>query len=205
MYSVLPSFILGFHGCDQEVCDKIIIGKEDLKPSENRYDWLGHGIYFWEGSPDRALEYAELLKKNPEKCNSIIKTPAVIGAVIDLGHCLNLLESNALGILKAAYDLYITSQKMSELQPVKNKPIHKEKDILLRNLDCAVIESLHESSIKTDDKSYDAVRGVFWEGEELYPNAGFKSKNHIQVCVRNLNCIKGYFLPRKIDKKYPIP
>ena len=36
----------------------------------------------------------------------------------------------------------------------------------------------------------------FWEGEELYPNAGFKSQNHIQIAVLNPDCIKGIFLPR---------
>ena len=43
------------------------------------------------------------------------------------------------------------------------------------------------------------MRGVFWEGEDLYENAGFKEKNHIQICVRNSNCIKGFFIPREAD------
>ena len=42
-------------------------------------------------------------------------------------------------------------------------------------------------------RSYDTVRGAFWEGEELYPNAGFKEKNHVQIVVRNQESIKGYF------------
>ena len=46
---------------------------------------------------------------------------------------------------------------------------------------------------------------IFWEGKPLYPNAGFAEKNHIQICVCNPNCIKGYFLPRGIDKEYPNP
>lgn len=54
-------------------------------------------------------------------------------------------------------------------------------------------------------RAYDSVRGVFWEGKPLYPNAGFAEKNHIQICVCNPNCIKGYFLPRGIDKAYPNP
>ena len=52
---------------------------------------------------------------------------------------------------------------------------------------------------------YDSVKGVFWEGQELYPNAGFREKNHIQICVCNPNCIKGYFLPRGINQDYPNP
>ena len=46
---------------------------------------------------------------------------------------------------------------------------------------------------------------AFWEGHSLYPNAGFAEKNHIQICVCNPNCIKGYFLPRGIDTAYPNP
>ena len=54
-------------------------------------------------------------------------------------------------------------------------------------------------------RDYDSVRGVFWEGKPLYPNAGFAEKNHIQICVCNPNCIKGYFLPRGIDEQFPNP
>lgn len=49
------------------------------------------------------------------------------------------------------------------------------------------------------------MKGVFWEGVELYPDAGFREKNHIQICVRNPNCIKGFFLPRKLDMNYINP
>ena len=48
-------------------------------------------------------------------------------------------------------------------------------------------------------------RGVFFEGDDLYPNAGFKEKNHIQIAIRNTNCIKGFFIPRELDNKYPKP
>ncbi|OQX80647.1 MAG: hypothetical protein B6D64_02915 [Bacteroidetes bacterium 4484_276] len=43
---------------------------------------------------------------------------------------------------------------------------------------------------------------VVCEKGELYPNAGFKEKNHIQIAIRNPNCIKGYFFPREIDTKF---
>jgi len=43
---------------------------------------------------------------------------------------------------------------------------------------------------------FDSVRSLFVEGEELYPGAGFHEKNHIQICIRNPNCIKSFFVPR---------
>ena len=56
----------------------------------------------------------------------------------------------------------------------------------------------------TNKHEFDSVRGVFFEGDDLYENAGFKEKNHIQI-AKNPNCIKGYFIPRKLDTKYPKP
>ncbi len=198
MYRSLPSFVLGFHGCDKEVAERVLAGKDNLKHSENDYDWLGHGIYFWENSPQRALQYAKHLKQNPHLTKSRIKQEAVIGAVIDLGNCLNLLEAESLQLLKSTYGFlkqYAENEK-SPL-PVNSKPFGEEKDILIRRLDCAVIEATHTLYDVMEKPRFDSVRGVFWEGKELYPNAGFREKNHIQICVRNLDCIKGYFRPRK--------
>ena len=41
--------------------------------------------------------------------------------------------------------------------------------------------------------------------KKLLPGAGFKERNHIQISVRNPNCIKGYFLPRDLDKSWVNP
>jgi len=87
----------------------------------------------------------------------------------------------------------------------KNKPIEKQGDLLLRNLDCAVIETIHQFNKEEGLPEFDSVRGVFWEGQDLYPNAGFKEKNHIQIAVRNPNCLKGFFIPREFDENYPKP
>jgi len=65
-----------------------------------------------------------------------------------------------------------------------------------------VIETLHEVRKEANLTPFDSVRGVFFEGDELYPGAGFKVKNHIQLCIRNPNCIKGYFLPRLLDESF---
>ena len=58
-----------------------------------------------------------------------------------------------------------------------------------------MIQAVHAIQKRQDDPPFDSVRGMFQEGSEPYPDAGFREKNHIQICVRNLECIKGYFLP----------
>ncbi|MEN6519564.1 MAG: hypothetical protein ABFD46_00225 [Armatimonadota bacterium] len=203
MYTTLPAFVLGFHGCDQSVVDKVVSGSSSLQRSKNDYDWLGHGIYFWENDPARALEYAEMLKRHPRRGQVQISRPAVLGAVINLGYCLNLMEADALELLRSAYDSLKTSfENAGENLPINAPGSGNRNDLLLRQLDCAIIQFLHRE--KTG-RQFDTVRGLFFEGEDLYPNAGFKIKNHIQICVRNPNCIKGYFLPRMPDNDYPIP
>ena len=203
MYTTLPTFILGFHGCDLSVANGVVSVQQQLLPSLNDYDWLGHGFYFWENDPVRAIDYAKMLQQYPARGKGKITKPAVLGAVIDLGHCLNLMETTALGLLKATYTTLCNSfNKADEELPANSPGVSGDNDLLLRRLDCAVIELLHEVNIQ---RSFDTVRGLFIEGEDLYPNAGFKTKNHIQVCVRNPNCIKGYFLPRSPDSHFPIP
>lgn len=207
MYSSLPSFVLGFHGCDKTVADQLINGKTRLKPSKNPYDWLGHGIYFWENNPQRALEYAQILKENPERCGEKIKTPDVVGAIIDLGNCLNLLDSKSIQVVEEAYEAF------KELALAAGRPLPENKDsagsgdLLLRPLDCAVIQYLHGMREETPEETppFNTVRGMFAEGERVFPGAGFHKKSHIQIAVTNPNCIKGYFRVLDRDRDWPIP
>lgn len=202
LYSNRSNLIVGFHGCDRSVVDKVVAGEEELIASTNEYDWLGNGIYFWENNEDRALEWATELS---HRSTSSIRNPAVIGAVIDLGYCFDLTDSAYLKELSKTYSVLVDICKSTGEPLPENKNIGKSTDLLLRKLDCAVIEMTHKLNRLANKRAYDSVRGVFWEGNPLYPNAGFAEKNHIQICVCNPNCIKGYFLPRKINVKYPNP
>jgi hypothetical protein len=192
MYPAKPGLIIGFHGCDQSIRDLVASGQTVLNPSRNGYDWLGHGIYFWENNYERALEFAN----NPPGKRKI-QNPAVLGAVIDLQNCLDLLDKKYLNLVKKSYVELISHFKDHDMTAPVNRTINNSKDLLIRELDCAVIENLHETRMEENRKPFDSVRGVFVEGQELYPGAGFNDKNHIQICIRNPNCIKGLFVPRK--------
>jgi hypothetical protein len=182
MYQKQSGLVLG---CDLKIQKQVINSITNvLAPSKNDYDWLGHGIYFWENSPQRALSFAKEVKKR----EGSIQTPAVIGAVLSLGKCLDLLDSENLQLVKEAYE------ELKEIFEKAGAPLPQNKgthDLLLRPLDCFVIEHLLK------DTDFDSVRGLFPEGKELYEGAGFREKDHIQICIRNANCIKGYFLPRR--------
>lgn len=181
--------VIGYHGCDRRLLERVVAGTEDLKPSQNAWDWLGHGIYFWEDSPARALRWAEA---ESQRRGSKIKTPAVLGAVIQLGHGLNLTETEALSLVKGAHEAYTQLCAASDVPPLQNRG----PELRARFLDCAVIETLHQLRQKEGKQPFDTVRGYFVEGHELYLGAGFRELDHVQICVRSPRQIIGYFLPR---------
>jgi hypothetical protein len=94
--------VYGFHGIDKEIALQILNQEQEFKRSDNQYDWLGDGIYFWENNPTRAWQYAEIAGKRK---NSSIETPYVLGAILELGHCLDLLNHDYLAFLAKSYDL----------------------------------------------------------------------------------------------------
>ena len=195
LYKRLPAFVLGFHGCDRRVAEDVFAGRTVIRASVIAYDWLGHGVYFWENNPARALDYARMLQAHPRHGRGKIRNPAVIGAAIDLGFCLNLLDGSSLKIVRAAYERLEQVTAAAKHQLPENRAAGDSTDLLLRHLDCAVIEYLHTARSDQGEPPFDSVRGVFVEGKPLYPQAGFHEHNHIQVCVRSPECILGYFRP----------
>jgi len=76
---------------------------------------------------------------------------------------------------------------------------------MLSHLDCAVIEVIHQYRQDNKEKPFDSVRAMFPEEMPIYENSGFLEKNHIQICVRNPNCIKGYFRLLDTIPEYSLP
>ena len=203
MYSKYPSTVYCFHGCDLNTKDRILHHGDFFSASSNTYDWLGSGIYFWEGDAQRAYEFANDVLAHPSQSKGSIFSPAVIGAVVDLGHCCELSNRNNIELLKHANEYYLESLGPEE-PPLMNKGALP--DMKGRYRDCAVINALHSLIDKSDVlQPFDTVRSVFFEGGEIYSTSAFREFTHIQVCVRNPNCIKAIFDPREPDVKYRIP
>lgn len=195
MYERLPSLVLGFHGCDRATFENVLYKNEKLKDSNNTYDWLGNGMYFWENSYQRAYDWAA----------GKYMDPAVIGAVIALGKCLNLTDYHSSEILKRGYEILKLNLDALKMSLPKNKKMDKNGDLLLRDLDCAVIQQIHDYHKEQRITPYDSVRGVFFEGAPSFPGSEIREKTHIQLCVVNPNCIKGFFCPREVNDGYNVP
>ncbi len=187
----MPSVVLAFHGCDAAVGRRLLAGQiANLAPSENSYDWLGTGIYFWEADPWRALEWAEAAAENRRMTARPVMTPYVVGAVIDLGRCCNLLDASTRAEAINAFEFISAVFQASATAFPENQG---GADRVLRFRDRAVVEAIHDLRNEAGEPPYDSVRAAFPEGDALYPGAGFRARSHIQLAVRNPDCIKGYF------------
>lgn len=198
MSRLATAFVLGYHGCDRSVAQKAVLEGAEILSSDKDYDWLGPGAYFWESDPTRALEWAEWKARKNQ-----IKDPVVIGAVIDLRNCLDLVSREDIKLLEMAHASFVSIQAKTDLPiPENSNPKGSEGDDRdFRYLDNAVLRHLHEmieSSAKTDRsiEPFDTVRGMFVDGEKVYSGSGIYRKSHIQIAVRNSNCIKGVFFAR---------
>lgn len=190
MHKLNTSFILGYHGCKQEVANRLLAG-DPFVPSTNDYDWLGPGIYFWQSNPQRAIRFAEEVRLRQSGRWKV----AVVGAVIDPGLCLDLATEAGVAQVLAAH------QTLVDLHQANDRPLPENgggKDLLLRKLDRAVIQTVHDMRANPSPPNepldaIDTVSGIFIEGQPIYENSGFYGKTHIQICVCNPKCIKGVF------------
>jgi hypothetical protein len=132
-------WVLGYHGCDRAIGEKVIAFRENLEPSQNPYDWLGHGIYFWEGDPQRALHWATLIRDHPKLFSRTIKDPFVVGAIIDLGSCLDLTQIESLEIVREGFRQYKeTLEALGQPRlPTNESGFAGDSDLVKRKLDCA--------------------------------------------------------------------
>lgn len=178
--------VLGYHGCDADVAEKLING-DPFKASTNDYDWLGHGSYFWEYGPDRALRFAKDQQRRGK-----VRTPAVVGALISLGHCFDLMDTHATAELRVA------GQQLLDFYAELGVPAPKNRggppDDRLRHFDCAMV-NVYLKAQEEADAPYDTVRCAFHEGEPVVEGSAIFQESHIQLVVRRPGCIRGVFRP----------
>lgn len=179
--------VIAYHGCDATTARQLLAGGQ-FKLSENDYDWLGRGIYFWEYGPDRAYRFA---KKKQTQWNKV-KRPAVVGALINLGNCFDLLDTRFTTDLGAAYPAW---QDAFRALGTDKLPTNGGKEHALRNRDCAVL-NWYLDLAAGEGKDYDTVRCAFQEGPQAFEGSSIHVNSHIQIAVRNPSCILGVFSPR---------
>ena len=191
--SLAGGLLLGYHGCDRAVAERILAGDDELKESSADHDWLGPGIYFWVDSPALAFGWAcHVSLAHPEK----IRQPYVVGAYLNPGLCLNLTDLGVTLELKRAYeDWEAVMQTAGKPLPVnQTDPVSGET--ISRPRDCAFLQFIHATREDSGLPAYDSVLGVFESNPPVFPGSAMKLRTHIQIAVRSHNehsNILGYF------------
>ena len=168
--------IVGYHGCEREFAAGVRAGRITLaewRLSQNAYDWLGEGIYFWEGSRSRAEQWAS------ERFGD---DADVLQVEIELGECLNLLENTYYNDLRASYRRLRTDLRNQQMTlPRNHKKRHELDNLVINNF----VDMMAERGTR-----FQTVRAVFEEGRRLYPGSAIRTRSHIQIAVLDFRCIR---------------
>lgn len=166
----------GYHGTSAEAARAI--ENSGFRPSQNPYDWLGDGVYFFQDGKARAQSWA----------TARWPAAAVIEAQIDLNDCLDLLDPAWFEVLSDAYDAIVALYaSRGEALPRQRGLVHGMDRVVI-NYACEVLDQAG-THVTT-------VRGAFQEGRPAFPGSALATLAHIQVAVRDLTAI------RSLDVKY---
>jgi hypothetical protein len=192
--------VVGFHGTRLSTALEVVQRKQPLAPSTSPDDWLGHGAYFWEHAPRQALGWARRRARRQNWGEGV----AVLGAMIRLGHCLDLLDPANTEYLAGVYEEYLADMRASG-EPIPRNANHR------KFLDCSVFEYAYRFIAEDMGHPVDTVRAVYVptgrdrEGRpaRVWPRSWVSREAHIQFCVRNPSCILGIWLELISDEPAP--
>lgn len=162
--------VRGYHATNATTAHKLLTEGADWEPSSNGYDWLGSGIYFWQDDVQRAWEFGCEGRRGWPPSETV-----VLEADIELGNCLDLIGRQYMKMLKQVFDHF--ENEMGSALPNNTSGRHAR--------DCLVVDRVAEHWMGRAD----TVRGVFIEGDEVYPGSVFRTHQHVQIAVRNPDCI----------------
>ncbi len=175
--------VLAFHGTDKKTAQRLLRGAA-FSHSQNDYDWLGHGIYFWEDGPDRAAEWARAKHG---------KRGTIVGAIIQLGNCYDLMDTSNTRDLRTGAEAFAEAQALTGTPAPANAGGR-------RNLDCAVLNWWLER-LDAQGKRFQTVRRGFEEGEAVFPGMKITMASHVQIAVRDPSCVLGVFRTTVADAR----
>ena len=175
--------VIGYHGTRLNTAQNIVLGNSTFVPSTNSDDWLGHGVYFWEYAPQRAWSWAQ--ERYPGE------DIAVLGSMIRLSNCFDLLDPDNVQALEVHYSQFSTDCAENNIEIPKN---YRSK----KRTDCAVFEYVYGVNDQSDIK-IDTCRAVFVPSMSAskarpWTSSGIFHGAHIQLCVRNVSCIQGVWM-----------
>ena len=177
--------VIGYHGTTTATAERLV-GGHPFEPSENDDDWLGRGIYFWEYAPKQAWWWAETFKRH--------NNAAVVGAIIRLGHCFDLLDPVNVQVLKEFHRNSIEKWRESGFEIPQNGNQHKK-------LDCAIFNLLYSSERHPPIETTRAVYVPTASARRVWRRSWIYEQAHIQISIRKAENILAVW-PVRRDGRY---
>lgn len=84
-----------------------------------------------------------------------------------------------------------------EIPQNSKAPKDQSDEMVMRYLDCAMLNWYLDQSAKLEGGIFETVRCAFAEGGPAFEGSKIMLKTHVQIAVRDKSCILGYFRPRK--------
>ena len=176
----------------------MLAGNDTLSMSRNPYDWLGDGIYLFEDDWRHAVYFAQRARDNPARAYTRrpIRQHAVIGVALRIRLWLDMCTQEG---IHEYVDAHTDLQNSGTSLRVNRRSQDDDPDLILRPMDRQIINHIHALRRSRGQPSYDAVRSHFVQGSPLLETAGFKRDTHVQLALRNQDCVLGYFMVREAE------
>jgi len=163
--------VRGYHGTSAEAAASI--AQEGFRRSQEPWDWLGEGIYFFQDAPARAREWS---------VQQGATSPVVLAAVIRLEDCMDLLDIEWAQVIVDAYYDFVRLFAENGWSLPQNRGGN-------RQLDKQVMDYV-VGWLGTQGQPVRVIRAVFVEGSPLYPESALYDRGHVQVAVRDPTLIE---------------
>lgn len=167
-----PIIVTGYHGSTRKVAQQIV--DDDFVASLNDWDWLGHGVYFWQDAPERAYRWAERRILDL----GLQEPAAVVAARIHLNGFVDMLDQRGMTLLQ---DLARSYQRQHPSSSLANKSG-------ANRLDCAVF-NFATSMLSWLGVGVAGYRAACVEGNALTPGSPIFDLSHVQLVVVNREAI----------------
>ena len=167
-----PLRVIGYHGTSRQAAPGVL--RDGFRVSRNAYDWLGDRVYFFQDAPNRAGEWAAQRHGDDG---------VVIRSVIRLDDCLDLLDIKAHALLYEAHVSFVQILQQYDIPlPRQTAGAHR--------LDRAVVNYAVDFLAQRHGNTARIVRGVFGEGNPVFPGSAILDRAHVQIAVRDASLIE---------------
>src|SRR5690606_573814 len=114
---------------------------------------------------------------------------AILGSMIRLGFCFDLLDPYNVDELKSFHNRYVEAA-VAAGQKVEDNANHR------KFLDCKVFQYAFAAIEAEEKQGVDSARAVYvpTHGTRVWKRSWISKYAHIQICVRNPDCILGTWL-----------